>query len=111
MSGTLRAQRFLHRFLPLLGTERIRFTPRTWKTKAFMLEYGLTVADVYEIIKKLKAEEYRKGPEPDYNGTPGSVMVFHHPWKGILLYVKLKLDNDGTADIGEIMSTHQEGMH
>lgn len=88
------------------------------KTKEFMLGEGLIEEDAYVIIANLKPEHYTKGPEPDDDGSPGDVMVFHHPYTRqaspgdmILLYIKLKIWTDTDGDAGIVMSFHDEGNY
>ena len=38
-------------------------------------------------------------------------MVFTHPYKEKLLYIKLKLWEDERGDHGHVISFHPEGMH
>ena len=112
MSKSIGAQVFLARFLPLIEAGRVAFQPRNPpKTMQFMLDEDLDTNDVFAVVRELKAEELVSGPESDHDGTPGSVMVFHHPWGGKLLYVKLKLWSDQRGDCGLVMSFHEEGMY
>jgi hypothetical protein len=88
------------------------FEPRNArKTEQFLLDEDLGTKDVFAVIRELIAEECVSGPEGDYDGTPGSVMVFHHPWGDKVLYIKLKLWSDQRGDCGLVMSFHEEGMY
>ena len=78
---------------------------------SFLLDEDLSTDDVFVVLRELKAEECISGPESDRDGTPGSVMVFHHPWGGSLLYIKLKLWPDQRGDSGLVVSFHEEGKY
>ncbi len=110
MSGSLGAQIFLARFLPLLRAGKVVFEPRNApKTRQFLLDHDLTVDDALGIALQLRADECVAGPEGDRDGTPGAVMVFNHPWRSTALYIKLKLWSDQSGDCGLVMSIHEEG--
>jgi len=119
MNDPFGASEFLTRLKPLLRARALAFDPRNpKKTWAFMLEEGLGEEDAYDIIAKLGQEHYRRGPEPDDNGSPGEVMIFHYPYARlfypfdrILLYIKLKIwvAKDTGEDAGIVMSFHDEG--
>jgi len=119
MGGTLATQLFLIRLKPLLAARRLAWRPRNRrKTRDFMLDEGLCEEDAYGIIAGLKPEHVAKGPEPDDDGSPGDVMVFHHPYtrrappgNEILLYIKLKIWTDAGEDAGIVMSFHDEGNY
>lgn len=119
MSSALKAQLFLIRLKPLLDAQKLLWRPRNQrKTMEFMLDEGLVVDDALEIIASLKPEHYVSGPEPDDDGSPGNVMVFHCPYireappgDKILLYIKLKIWADINGDAGIIMSFHEEGNY
>jgi hypothetical protein len=112
---------FLDRLKPLLEAGSLSFDPRnvqkTWK---FMLAEGLSEEDAYYYISKLKPEDYQWGPEPDDNGSPGEVMLFHYPFSSLFppydrirLYIKLKIwvVQETGQDAGIVMSFHNEGNY
>jgi hypothetical protein len=106
------AQVFLARFLPLREAGTVAFQPQNApKTTRFLLNEDLDTDDVFAALRELKAEELVSGPEGDYDGTPGSVMVFHHEWGGKLLYIKLKIWSDQGGDCGLVKSFHEEGTY
>lgn len=119
MGGSFAAQLFLIRLKPLLAARKLAWKPRNRrKTMEFMLDEGLSEEDAYEIIEDLRPEHYAKGPEPDNDGSPGDVMVFHQPYTRqapagdmILLYIKLKIWTDTNGDAGIVMSFHDEGNY
>jgi hypothetical protein len=112
LSKSIGAQVFLARFLPLVEAGRVAFQPRNApRTTQFLLDEDLDTDDVLAVVQELKAEEWVSGPESDYDRTPGSVMVFHHPWGDKVLYIKLKLWSDQRGDCGLVMSFHEEGMY
>jgi len=59
----------------------------------------------------LAPEHYYRGPDADDDGSPGNVMVFLYPYKGMALYIKLKIWTYSQGDAGIVMSFHQEGAH
>ena len=107
----LAAQIFLARFFILLEKGKVIFDPRNNKTIDFLFEQGMTVDDVFLIIRKLTSNNFYEGPEKDRNGSPGDVMKFLYNYKGIRIYIKLKIIIDNINDIGAIMSFHKEGMY
>ena len=109
MSKSLGSRIFLTRFLPLIRAGKVVFEPRNPKTRQFLLDHDLTVDDAFGIVLQLVAEECVAGPEGDRDGTPGTVMVFHHPWRSKVLYIKLKLWSDESGDAGLLLSIHEEG--
>lgn len=112
MDGSLGVQLFLSRLKPLLEARKLDFQPRKWrKTYNFMLSEGLTTEDAYEIIAKLKSEHHHRGPENDYDGTPGAVCIFLYPYKTIRLYIKIKIVFGVSGDSGAVMSFHDEGNY
>jgi hypothetical protein len=112
LSKSIGAQIFLALFLPLVEAGRVVFQPRNApRTMQFLLDEDLETNDVFAVVQELKAEEWVSGPESDYDGTPGSVMVFQHPWGDKVLYIKLKLWSDQRGDCGLVMSFHEEGMY
>jgi hypothetical protein len=112
LSKSIGAQVFLARFLPLIEAGTVAFQPRNApKTMRFLLNEDLDTDDVFAVLRELKAEELVSGPEGDCDGTPGSVMVFHHQWGGKLLYIKLKIWSDQGGDCGLVMSFHEEGTY
>jgi hypothetical protein len=112
LSKSIGAQVSLARFLPLVQAGRVAFQPgNAPRTTQFLLDEELDTDDVLAVVQALKAEEWVSGPESDYDGTPGSVMVFHHPWGDKVLYVKPKLWSDQRGDCGLVMSFHEEGMY
>ncbi len=77
MSKSIGAQIFLARFFPLIPAGRVTFQPRNApRTTRFLVDEDLDTGDVFAVVQELKAEECVSGPEGDYDGTPGSVMVF-----------------------------------
>jgi hypothetical protein len=112
MDGSLGVQLFLSRLKPLLEARKLDFQPRNRrKTYEFMLSEGLTTEDAYEIIAKLKSEHHERGPENDYDGTPGAVCIFLYPYKTIRLYIKIKIVLGASGDTGAVMSFHEEGNY
>ena len=89
---------------------RVQFIP-TEKNRLALAENGLTVADIFNLIKRLEPRDHYAGPENDRDGSPGMVMTFLHPYSGMLLYIKLKLYEVNGAMYLTILSFHEEGQH
>ena len=105
------AQLFLNRYRPLIETNRVRLDPRNRKTYDFMAEINIDFDGVINILKDLKSSHYYKGPEEDRNGSPGTIMIFLYPYKGLLLYIKLKIIIIKKKDMGIVISFHKEGTY
>jgi len=109
MDGSMGVQLFLSQLKPLLESGKLDFQPRNRrKTYEFMLSEGLTTEDAYEIISKLKSKHHHRGPEDDYDGTPGAVCTFLYPYKTIRLYIKIKIVLGASGNTGAVMSFHDE---
>ncbi len=67
--------------------------------------------DVFRIVSCLLPEHYIWGPENDRDGSGGNVMLFFYPYKGMTLYIKLKIWTDANGDTGAVISFHEEGKH
>ena len=46
------------------------------KNRSFMLEYGLLINDIKDILLNLEVEDYYKGPEKDEAGYEGEIWIF-----------------------------------
>mgnify|MGYP003430686209 CR=1 FL=1 len=73
--------------------ENLKGTSNRVKNKNFMREYGLQLKDVKNIILNLSVEDYIKGPEEDEGEYAGEVWFFEPRFRGIKLYVKLRLSH------------------
>ena len=114
MSGDIRAAIFVKRLRPLIGTNLLRFRPRNQlKTTEFLLDNDLQESDLLEMVSALTADHYADGPSEERDGRypPGQIMVFYYHWEGIRLYIKIKLLQDGSIEVADILSAHPEGMH
>lgn len=111
MSKPFAAEFFLRRLKPLLAARKVVFSPRSRKTKEFMLAEGLVVDDILDVLSQLRPEHYIRGPEDDRDGSGGNVMVFHFPYDQRTLYIKLKLWTDSSGEEAAVISFHEEGKH
>lgn len=111
MSCDLAVQTFLIRLRSLLKRKGAIEFRKTRKNREALLELGLNVEDVLDIVARLESSHYHAGPEADRDGSAGNVMVFFYPYEGCRLYIKLKIWAQGGKDQGVIMSFHEEGMH
>ena len=64
------------------------------KNRDFMLEYGLLINDIKEIILNLEIDDYYKGPEKDEAGFEGEIWIFTPTFQNIKLYIKIRLANN-----------------
>jgi hypothetical protein len=104
--ATLGLQLFLSRMRAVLGDlRRVRFIDRD-KNRDTLDRYRLTVSDLCSRLAKLKPENFVKEPEPDDDGSDGSIWVFYHDEFGARFYVKLKLYTVEGEDLLKILSFH-----
>jgi len=59
---------------------------------------------------KLKPDEKRAGPCADDRGRSGEIWIFHHLYKGTLMYLKFSLKVIADNDFVLIISCHEEGL-
>ena len=78
------------------------------KNREFMLEYGLLINDIKNIILDLEIDDYYKGPEKDEAGFDGEVWIFTPNFQDIKLYVKLRLSNNILV---VCISIHEYGIY
>lgn len=64
------------------------------KNRDFMLEYGLLINDIKEIILNLEIDDYYKGPEKDDAGLEGEIWIFTPFFEKDKLYIKIRLANN-----------------
>lgn len=58
-------------------------------------ELGLTLDQAKSEIRKLKYTDYYEGPSLDHNGDGTEVWVFGKLIEGVMVYIKLKIAQDG----------------
>lgn len=75
-----------------------------------MLDLGITLDDVKTMCMALVPQDWQVGPVPDDGGKPGDVWVFHPTYKGIKMYLKVRLVTQEGTDYLTIISCHQEGL-
>ena len=78
------------------------------KNRNFMLEYGLLINDIKNIILDIEIDDYYKGPEKDEAGFDGEVWIFTPNFQDIKLYVKLRLSNNILV---VCISIHEYGIY
>ena len=78
------------------------------KNRNFMLEYGLLINDIKNIILDLEIDDYYKGLEKDEAGFDGEVWIFTPNFQDIKLYVKLRLSNNILV---VCISIHEYGIY
>ena len=64
------------------------------KNRNFMLEHGLLINDIKNIILDLEVDDYYKGPEEDDAGLEGEIWIFTPIFQDIKLYIKIRLANN-----------------
>lgn len=87
--------------------ETFSIIPRN-KNRNFMREYGLKLNDVKNIILGLSVEDYAGGPEEDEGGYAGEVWFFEPRFRGIKLYVKLRIQDNKLI---VCISIHENGVY
>ena len=87
--------------------ETFSIIPRD-KNKEFMREYKLQLNDVKNIILALTVADYIKGPEEDEGGYAGEVWFFAPRFRGIKLYIKLRIQEN---KIIVCISIHENGLY
>lgn len=87
--------------------ETFSIIPRV-KNRNFMREYGLKLNDIKNIILGLSVEDYIKGPEEDEGGYVGEVWFFEPRFRGIKLYVKLRIQDNKLV---VCISMHENGIY
>jgi hypothetical protein len=89
--------------------DRIFLAPRP-KNLASMARLGFVMADIRVMCIELRPEERIAGPCVDDKSRPGDIWVFHHTYKGQLMYLKFSLDMVDSQDVLTIISCHEEGL-
>ena len=97
---------FLNQAKHLICCGRYRFVNRSKNLQA-LSQYGLTVADVKEEIQSLVADDYFKGPKPDFDrNQSGDIWEFKKDIDGNPFYIKIKIQNLNGTDILKCLSFH-----
>lgn len=78
------------------------------KNRKFILEYGLVINDIKDIILNLEIDDYYKGPEEDEAGFEGEIWIFTPVFQSIKLYVKIRLANNTLVIC---ISIHEYGIY
>ena len=77
------------------------------KNRNFILNYGLLIDDIKNIILDLEIDDYYSGPEEDEDGYEGEIWVFAPNFQNIKLYIKIRLKNNSLIIC---ISIHEYGM-
>jgi len=96
--------------MALTNPKNVFFVPRAKNTRD-LARLGISVADAVRIVSCLEPRDYHTGPEAVRDGSPGDVVIFHRPYNGMILYIKLVLTNFNGTDRVKILSFHEEGQH
>ena len=76
------------------------------KNRDAMHCFGLSKKAICKRLGALNSANYWKGPEPDDDGSDGSVWFFFHDEFGARFYVKLKLFTIDGEDWLKVLSFH-----
>lgn len=75
------------------------------ETRVALAQFGLTMANLEQLLLDLTVANYHKGPEPDHD-KPGHVWVFGCEIEDQEVYIKLKVAEAGGARIAKCISFH-----
>ena len=99
-------QVFLMRMRAILAEKRRVWVVDRDKNLDAMQRYGLSKKAICKRLERLEPSNYWKGPEPDDDGSAGSVWFFFHDEFGARFYVKLKLYTVSGEDWLKVLSFH-----
>jgi hypothetical protein len=110
MGSDLQVQLFLLR-LRKVWTNRscVILSPRG-KNIESMARLGLVMEDIRTMCIELVPQEKIAGPCEDDKGRPGQIWIFHHMYRGQMMYLKLSLRTVNDKDYLTIVSCHEEGI-
>lgn len=98
-------QKDINEYLLKVKKAEIKVVERS-KNRLARYSLGITIDEMNETIKNLKASEYYSGPEKDHDVSRiGDVWVFKPYYKGKRLYVKIKMENDKEV---KVLSFHED---
>lgn len=69
--------------------------------------FGIAASEVKSVVLALTEIEYRKGPEPDDDKSPGEIWEFETDYLRWNVYIKLKLDDQ----VAKCLSFHPSGVY
>jgi hypothetical protein len=69
--------------------------------------FGIAVTEVKPTVFALTETEYKSGPEPDHDGSPGEVWTFETDYLSWTVYIKLKIDEK----VATCLSFHPSGVY
>ncbi len=108
MSKELAIKLCLERIKRCISSGDVLFVNRS-KNLQTLFDLGLTEANVFDELLKLRPENYFSGPETDRDATEGQIWIFLHPLEEKKIYAKLKFFSSGSRDFLKIISFHEEG--
>lgn len=73
-------------------------------------KFSLNDRDVLNIIKRMKIDDYIRGPEPDDKGRPGEIWIFKLKVSNKILYVKFCSTEKGQSGPIRCISFHENGI-
>ena len=78
------------------------------KSRSFMLEYGLLINDIKDILLNLEVDDYYRGPEKNEAGYEGEIWIFSPTFQDSKLYIKIRLYNNRLVIC---ISIHEYGIY
>ena len=78
------------------------------KNRKFILEYGLLIEDIKNIILDLEIEDYYKGPDKDKDGYDGEIWIFTPNYEKTKLYIKIRIEKNKLVIC---ISIHEYGIY
>jgi len=75
------------------------------ETLATLASFGLTKANLEQLLLGLSVTDYSEGPVRDYD-RPGQLWVFGKDIKGQEVYIKLKVARAGNRQVSKCISFH-----
>lgn len=97
---------FLESLKDAVREKRYRVVKRP-VNRQFIIQNGFNIDDIEEILMGLTILDYKKGPESDRDGYPGTIMVFLPVVNRLRVYIKIRIWNEGNADQCVIISFHE----
>ena len=81
---------FLNKMKQLVSEGKYTLVQRK-KNIQSLIEFGLTVSDIKDILLSLELSNYYAGPKSDYDFSEGDIWEFIKRIENVLFYIKLKI--------------------
>ena len=96
---------FLREARELCGAGTRTLVPRG-ENRAGLRAIGITEVQAWEVVVRLTANNYHKGPEADDNGSEGELWFFGASVEGTPCYLKLKIEPTAAGRLLKCLSFH-----